>query len=82
LNINFVVWLKASLFSDCTIESMNNNEVSFNISLDHLQRALKSSQYAQETLIKLTKKNGIAYLSLCIETTVSSFQCIIFFSKH
>lgn len=62
---------QASLFSDYTVESMNNNEISFNITLDHLQRALKSSQYAQETLVKLSKKNGIPYLSLCIETTVS-----------
>jgi HUS1 checkpoint protein len=75
----FQVWAgmnAASLFSDYNVESMNNNEISFNITLDHLQRALKSSQYAQETLVKLTKKNGIPYLSLCIETTTTQAMTV------
>jgi hypothetical protein len=52
------------------VESLNNNEVAFEINLDHLQRALKSGQFAQDIIVKLTKKNGIAYLSLVIEVHV------------
>ncbi|PRP88712.1 checkpoint clamp complex protein [Planoprotostelium fungivorum] len=55
------------LFEDYAIESLNNNEIAFEISLDHLQRALKSGQDASEMLFKLVKKNGVPYLSFVIE---------------
>lgn len=35
--------------------------------MELLQRALKSGQYATEIIVKLTKKNGLPYLSLAIE---------------
>jgi len=57
----------ASLFEDYKIESLNNNEIAFEINLDHLSRALKSGQYAQEIVVKLTKKNGVPFLSLAID---------------
>ncbi len=56
-----------SLFDDYKIESLNNNEIAIEINLDHLQRALKSAQNAQNIIIKLTKKNQLPYLSLAIE---------------
>jgi len=59
----------ASLLEDYRIESLNSNEIAFEINVDHLQRALKSGQYAQEITIKLTKKNGIPFLSLAIENS-------------
>lgn len=62
--------LKASLFSEYSVVSKNNNEISFNVNLDNLIRGLKSGQTAQEVSVKLTKKGGIAYLSLSIEMTV------------
>jgi HUS1 checkpoint protein len=56
-----------SLFDDYKIESLNNNEVAFEINLEHLQRALKSAQNAQNIIVKLTKKNQTPFLSLAIE---------------
>lgn len=37
------------------------------LNLENLYRALKSGQYSTETLIKLTKKNSSAFLSIAIE---------------
>lgn len=65
---------KLAIFdSDYTVESLNNNEISFEINLDHLQRALKSGQYAHDIAIKLTKKNGNPFLSLVIQVQVLFF---------
>lgn len=69
LNYVFTDILKISLFEEYKIESINNNEISFEINLDHLQRALKSGQYAQEVILKLTKKNGQPFLSMSVEST-------------
>lgn len=63
---------KASLFSEYSVVSKNNNEISFNVNLDNLIRGLKSGQSAQEVYVKLTKKGDTAYLSLAIEMTVCS----------
>ncbi len=68
-----------SLFEDYRIESLNNNEIAFEINLDHLQRALKSGQTAQDITIKLTKKNGIPFLSLAIEVQVIRSASIAIF---
>jgi len=45
-----------SLFEEYSIQSLNGNEIAFEINLDHLQRALKSAQYALDIVVKLTKK--------------------------
>jgi len=57
----------ASLFDDYILDSQNSNEIAFEINLDHLQRALKSAQNAQNIVVKLTKKNQLPYLSLAID---------------
>ena len=50
---------------------MNSNEIAFEINLDHLQRALKSGQNAQNIAVKLTKKNNVPFLSLGIDVQVN-----------
>jgi len=57
----------ALLFDEYRIESLNNNEIAFEINLDHLQRALRSGQYANDMVLKLAKKNGNPFLSLEIQ---------------
>jgi HUS1 checkpoint protein len=54
----------STVFEDMTLESLSNNEVSFSINLENLLCALKSCQNAQETVVKLTKKNGNPFLEL------------------
>jgi HUS1 checkpoint protein len=45
--------------------------------LENLSRALKSGQFAHETLVKLTKKNGIPYLSFAIEMIATQSMSIL-----
>ncbi|KAJ2704812.1 Checkpoint protein hus1 [Coemansia spiralis] len=56
-----------ALFSDYRIESVHSNEIYLEFSIDNLQRALKSAQGALRTTLKLTKKQGLAVLSLIIQ---------------
>ena len=73
------VWLQESLFEDYKIESMSNNELSFDIQLTNLHRALKSAQFATEVIMKLTKnRKGLPILSICIEAQV--YSCLSFIS--
>mmetsp|Transcript_24142 Transcript_24142/g.33855 ORF Transcript_24142/g.33855 Transcript_24142/m.33855 type:complete len:277 (-) Transcript_24142:31-861(-) len=67
----------ASIFEDYKIESLNQNEIALEINLDHLQRALKSAQYAQEISVKLTKKNGLPFLSVIIEVQTTQQMTIV-----
>jgi hypothetical protein len=54
---------------------MNNNELSFDIQLANMQKALKSAQFATDVTMKLTKnQKGLPILSVCIETQVSILQ--------
>ncbi|KAJ1959921.1 Checkpoint protein hus1 [Dipsacomyces acuminosporus] len=55
-----------ALFNDYRIESIHNNEIYLEFSIDNLQRALKSAQGALRTTLKLTKKQGLPVLSLVI----------------
>jgi len=69
LTDGFQVWAAcnaASIFDDYIIESQNNNEISFQINLVNLLKALKSGAFAQEIHMKLTKKDGTAFLSFAI----------------
>lgn len=52
------------LFEEHTIESLNDNHIHFRLSLDHLDRALKSGLGATDVLLKLAKKNSSPFLSL------------------
>ncbi len=60
-----------SIFKDIIIESLHQNEIYFELALDHLQKALKSASGSaiqlHDVIVKLTKKNGSPYLSFTIE---------------
>ncbi|KAI8325389.1 cell cycle checkpoint [Martensiomyces pterosporus] len=62
----------AALFADYRIESVHNNEIYLEFSIDNLQRALKSAQGALRTTLKLTKKQGLPLLSLIIQNQSST----------
>jgi len=62
-----------SLFEEYSIQSLNGNEIAFEINLDHLQRALKSAQYALDIVVKLTK-NGNPFFSLVIDQQQNTQQ--------
>jgi len=59
----------ATLFNDYLIESKADNEISFQINLNLLGKALKPAEKSmnQEILIKLTRKGDLPYLSLTME---------------
>jgi len=59
----------ASLFNEYLIESMADNEISFQINLTHLGRALKCGEKntTQDILIKLTRKGDLPYLRVTME---------------
>jgi hypothetical protein len=62
----------SALFDDDMIlESVSNNEISFDVNLDNLLRALKSGVAAQNIIMKLTKKNNSPFLSFNIDIQVS-----------
>lgn len=62
----------SALFDDDMIlESVSNNEISFEVNLDNLQRALKSGVTAQNVIMKLTKKNNSPFLSFNIDVQVN-----------
>jgi len=74
LEHGFQVWSAmnaSSLFNDYLIESKADNEISFQINLSHLARALRCAEKSssQEILIKLTKKGDLPYLSLSMEVS-------------
>eukprot|EP01094_Clydonella_sp_ATCC50884_P028112 TRINITY_DN8343_c0_g1_i1.p1 TRINITY_DN8343_c0_g1~~TRINITY_DN8343_c0_g1_i1.p1 ORF type:complete len:280 (+),score=65.45 TRINITY_DN8343_c0_g1_i1:72-911(+) len=48
----------ALICDEYRVESMNNNQIGFDLQLSHLSRALKSCSNAQEVNLRLTKKNG------------------------
>mmetsp|Transcript_11030 Transcript_11030/g.13623 ORF Transcript_11030/g.13623 Transcript_11030/m.13623 type:complete len:273 (-) Transcript_11030:22-840(-) len=68
----------ASLFEDYRIESMNNNELSFEIILGHIHKALKSAQFATDVTMKLTKnQKGLPVLSISIITQTMQTATIV-----
>jgi len=74
--LGYQVWSSmnaASLFNEYHIESKADNEISFQINLNHLGRALKCGERnpSQEILIKLTRKGDIPYLSLTMEISTT-----------
>ncbi len=57
----------ATLFEAYVVESLNNNQVAFELLVENLSGALKSAQYSTECLCKLTKKSGHTYLTFLVE---------------
>ena len=57
-------------FEELTLVSKNNNEISLLIEIKHLVQALKSVEYENETIFKLTRKESIPYLTICADTLI------------
>jgi DNA polymerase III epsilon subunit-like protein len=70
------------IFEDYFIESQNNNMIGFEINLEHLHRALKSAQTAEDISIKLTKKNGHPMLSFGIDILRVCACCLCLWSVN
>ncbi|KAI4141097.1 MAG: hypothetical protein L6R39_005499, partial [Caloplaca ligustica] len=68
--------LQESIFEDYIIQSATpNNTINLQVSLAHLNRALRSALTASGASIRLTKKDNIPLLSLTILTnTLTSFR--------
>ncbi|KAL6076666.1 DNA damage checkpoint control protein [Balamuthia mandrillaris] len=62
----------SSLFDEYRIESKNQNEIAFELSLDNLLRGLKSGQLASDITLKLAKFDGQP--TLCIAVKIQSQQ--------
>lgn len=61
----------STVFKDMIIESLQRNEIYFELGLDHLLKALKSAAVnGAEVVIKLTKKNNVPYLSFTVVVQV------------
>lgn len=63
-----------SVFDEYKIESKSNNEIGLLVSIQNLSRAIKSGERAMRIVIKLTKKNGRAFLTFEISETVGITQ--------
>jgi hypothetical protein len=62
-----------SLFHNCTVESLNDNEVAFDVQLANLVRALKSAQVATSVTMKLAKNSkGLPIMNVAIDMQVSN----------
>lgn len=70
----FVELAVPSFFEEYRIESRSNNEIPMLINIPNLVRALRSSERAHKTIIKLTKKNERAFLTFEITENVSITQ--------
>eukprot|EP00002_Diphylleia_rotans_P016854 TRINITY_DN3273_c0_g1_i4.p1 TRINITY_DN3273_c0_g1~~TRINITY_DN3273_c0_g1_i4.p1 ORF type:complete len:188 (-),score=39.69 TRINITY_DN3273_c0_g1_i4:160-723(-) len=56
-----------TIFDNYKIESLSNNEISMELNLENLEKALRSGAQAQNIIVKLSKKGGAPYLSFSIE---------------
>ena len=70
----------ASALKEVIIESLQQNQIYFELQLDHLLKALKSaSGNSSEVVMKLTKKNGAPYLSFSIVVQVRILNSIVLY---
>ncbi|KAG2378043.1 hypothetical protein C9374_008665 [Naegleria lovaniensis] len=60
-----------ALFSEMKVSSKIRNEIAFEVHLKNLASALKTGTNALSTIVKLTRKHDVAYLSFEIRTQVS-----------
>lgn len=66
-----------TLFESYLVESLNNNQVAFEVTLENLDRALKSAQLSTECICKLTKKGGSTYLTFIVEIQASQVMNVV-----
>ena len=64
------------IFDDYHIESLNDNNIAFTISLDNLIKASKSSHSAQNIVVKLTKKQNMPFFSFVIDFNQKEFKTV------
>lgn len=74
----FCTLRQAHLFDELIVESKNQNQVMVEMLAGNFTQALKSGQLADSVVLRLTKRNGLACLTL--EALVSLFSWIFFFS--
>ena len=55
-----------ALLSGILLQSLNNNEITLRVSVDHLARALKSGATSESTTIKLTKQDNCPFLNISV----------------
>jgi hypothetical protein len=67
----------ATLFESYVVESLNANQVAFELQVENLDRALKSAQFSTECMCKLTKKNGHTYLTFIVEIQSSQIMSVV-----
>lgn len=62
------------MFGDFLCESMNDNNIGFQLQLDQLERAVKSLMTSHDATVKLTKKSSIAMLTMSgtVETVLTT----------
>src|SRR5258706_59414 len=67
----------ATLFEAYVVESLNNNQVAFELQVENLSGALKSAQFSTECLCKLTKKNGHTFLTFLVEIQSAQIMSVV-----
>jgi hypothetical protein len=65
------------LFEGYVVESLNNNQVAFEVLVENLAGALKSAQFSTECLCKLTKKSGHTYLTFLVEIQSAQIMSVV-----
>lgn len=74
------VWAKTAvrcLFDSYVVESLNNNLIAFELSVENLERALKSAQFSTNCTCKLTKKGGKPYLTFIVEIQAAQIMNVV-----
>ena len=74
------VWAKTAvrcLFDAYVVESLNNNQIAFELSVENLERALKSAQFSTNCNCKLTKKGGKPYLTFIVEIQAAQIMNVV-----
>ncbi len=67
----------STLFESYVVESLNANQVAFELLVENLDRALKSAQFSTECICKLTKKNGNTYLTFIVEIQGAQVMTVV-----
>ena len=63
-----------TLFEQLKVESKNSNEILFVLSIPALLKAVKSAEAYERRVVKLSKKDGRAYLTFDLSTQLDSSQ--------
>jgi len=64
----------SSLFDSMVVESQSANEITLHVQVDHLERALRSGQTAQDVAVKLSKRGPTNAAVLCFVADIQTPQ--------